>query len=85
MPEARTVVSLVPGSAASIAGLRNGDVVLTPLAVEVLTSPEARKLALDITRNGMPLNIQFLSSPALVDVYLWSRVPGVDERVCRGS
>lgn len=85
VPEARTVVSLVPGSAASIAGLRNGDVVLTPLAVEVLTSPEARKLALDITRNGMPLNIQFLSSPALVDVYLWSRVPGVDERVCRGS
>ncbi len=85
VPEARTIVSLVPGSAAAAAGLRDGDVVTSPQTVDVLTSPDARRLSLDITRAGTPLHIQFSTVPSLVDVFLWSRVAGVDERVCRGN
>ena len=82
-PDVRRIVSLVPGSAAAAADLRDGDVVTTTLGNDVLMSKDARQLQLDIVRSGQPLRIEYMTRPALVDVYLWSRVPGVAEDICR--
>jgi predicted metalloprotease with PDZ domain len=83
-PDVRRIVSLVPGSAAADAGLRDGDIVTAPLGNDVLLSKDARELQLDILRAGQSLHIEYATKPVLVDVYLWSRVTGVAEDVCRG-
>jgi predicted metalloprotease with PDZ domain len=82
-PETHTVASLVPGSAASGAGLRDGDVITSPLAPEVLTSAEPSHLRLEIERAGRPLTIAYATRPKVVDSYQWSRAPGVADADCR--
>jgi hypothetical protein len=58
---------------------------MTPFTSDVPTSADTRELQLDIVRAGQPLHIEYITMPVLVDVYLWSRVPGVTEDVCRGG
>ena len=84
-PGAQTVVSLVPGSAAAAAGLRDGDVITTPVAADVLTSADVRRLELDVVREGKSLRITYAARPKLVESYEWSRVPEVPDATCRSA
>ena len=84
-PEAQTVVSLVPSSAAAIVGLRNGDVVTTPIAAELLVSDRVQPMKLDVARDGESLYLTYVTYPMINESWQWSRVPGVSVAVCRGA
>jgi hypothetical protein len=84
-PGTQQVVSLVSRSAAAAAGLRDGDVITTPIAADLLTSRDARRLELDVVRDGKPLRIAYATRPMVVDSYEWSRVPDVPDAICRGG
>jgi hypothetical protein len=82
-PGVQTVVSLVPSSAAADAGLRNGDVITTPVAAEQLVSDQVRQMNLDVVRGGELLYLTYLTRPMINESWQWSRVPGVPVAVCR--
>ena len=84
-PGTQQVVSLVSGSAAAAAGLRDGDVITTPVASDLLTSKDARRVELDVVRDGKPLRIAYTTRPMLVESYEWARVPDVPDATCRGG
>ena len=84
-PDVQTVVGLVPGSAAAGAGLRNGDVILTPVAPELLVSDKVQQMKLDVMRNGESLYLTYMTQPMINESWQWSRVPGVSLAVCRGA
>jgi len=82
-PGVQTVVSLVSSSAAAAAGLRNGDVITTPVAPEMLVSDQVQQMKLDVVRGGELLYLTYMTSPMLSESWQWSRVPGVPVAVCR--
>ena len=84
-PDAQTVVGLVPSSAAAAAGLRNGDVITTPVAPELLVSDQVEQMKLDVVRGGESLYLTYMTSPMINESWQWSRVPGVPVAVCRGA
>jgi len=84
-PEVQTVVSLVPSSAAAAAGLRNGDVVTTPVTADQLVSDRVEQMKLDVVRNGESLYLTYMTQPMINESWQWSRVPGVSLAVCRGA
>lgn len=84
-PGSQRVVSLVARSAAATAGLRDGDVITTSIAADVLTSTAPRVMRLEVVRDGKPLRIEYTTRPALTRSYEWSRVPGVPDATCRGG
>ncbi len=84
-PDVQTVVGLVPSSAAAGAGLRNGDVVMTPVAPELLVSDKVQQVKLDVIRNGESLYLTYMTEPMINESWQWSRVPGVSLAVCRGA
>jgi len=84
-PEVRSVASLVPSSAAADAGLRNGDVVTTPIAAELLVSERVQPMQLDVARDGESLYLTYITRPMINESWQWSRVPGVSVAVCRGA
>ncbi len=84
-PGVQTVVSLVPSSAAADAGLRNGDVVTTPIAAEQLVSDRVHHMKLDVVRGGELLYLTYLTRPMINESWQWSRVTGVPVAVCRGA
>jgi predicted metalloprotease with PDZ domain len=84
-PDVQTVVSLVPSSAAATAGLRNGDVVTTPVAAETLVSEQIEQMKLDVMRGGESLYLTYMTRPMVNESWEWSRVPDVSVAVCRGA
>ena len=84
-PGVQTVVSLVPSSAAASAGLRNGDVVTTPIAAELLVSDRVQHMKLDVLRDGESLYLTYMTRPMINESWQWSRVTGVPVAVCRGA
>jgi hypothetical protein len=84
-PEVQTVVSLVPSSAAATAGLRDGDVITTPIAAELLVSDQVQPMELDVVRDGEALYLTYMTRPMINESWQWSRVPGVSVAVCRGA
>jgi S1-C subfamily serine protease len=61
------VVEVVPGSPASRAGIRVGDVVISANGVKVLTAQDLQKLMLNL-RAGSRLSVTLIRNGALVDV-----------------
>ena len=84
-PDVQTVVSLIPSSAAAAAGLRNGDVITTPLDAELLVSEQVQQMKLDVVRGGESLYLTYMTQPMVNESWQWSRVPGVPLAVCRGA
>jgi hypothetical protein len=84
-PGVQTVVSLVPSSAAADAGLRDGDVVTTPIAAELLVSDRVQQMKLDVVRDGESLYLTYMTRPMVNESWQWSRVSGVPVAVCRGA
>ena len=84
-PNVQTVVSLVPSSAAEAAGLRNGDVVTTPVTPDMLASDRVEQMKLDVVRGGESLYLTYMTRPMINESWQWSRVPGVSLAICRGA
>ncbi len=78
----RIVRGLVPGSAADIAGLRNGDEILTPIAQDAIQGDQTQVLTLPIRRPGRTLTIAYLPRGETVDAYQWRRIPGIPDARC---
>ena len=77
------VTSLVAGSAAERAGLRQGDEVVGPFDSGLLTSGSRAPVTLDVVREGRTLRISYTPDPLHVTTYEWSRAAGVPDDVCR--
>ena len=84
-PGVQTVVGLVASSAAASAGLRNGDVITTPVAAEQLVTEQVQQMKLDVVRGGESLYLTYMTQPMVNESWQWSRVPGVPVAVCRGA
>jgi hypothetical protein len=80
--EERIVSGLVEGSAAEQAGLRNGDRILEPVALEAAQSDPERTLSLSVGRDGERFTLEYLPRGQTVTVYTWARTPDVDEDAC---
>ncbi|MBZ5537866.1 MAG: hypothetical protein LAO31_18075 [Acidobacteriia bacterium] len=78
----RMVHGLVSGSAAAAAGLREGDEVLQPLAVQPFMGDPTRKVQFEVRRGDQTFKIEYLPRGAAVEGYEWVKVPGVQENRC---
>jgi hypothetical protein len=72
----RKVKGLKPGSAAAIAGLRDGDQVLNRFPQDALQGDQTRTVTLEIERDGGKLPVTYLPRGETVDAYQWQPVPG---------
>lgn len=81
----RFVRDLQPGSAAELAGLRNGDEILKPVPQDGIQGNQQAYLKLQIRRGAEEFEIAYQPRGETVDAWQWERVPGIDEQVCRAS
>jgi len=69
----RIVRGLVPGSAAELAGVRNGDEITKPVPQDHIQGEQDAVLTLELLRAGKPLTISYLPRGETVDAYQWTR------------
>jgi hypothetical protein len=81
----RIVRDLQPGSAAELAGLRNGDEILKPVPQDAIQGNQQAYLKLQIRRGAEEFEIAYQPRGETVEAWQWERVAGVDEKVCRAS
>lgn len=67
----RIVRGLVPGSAAAMAGVRNGDVITQPVPQDLIQSQQDGVLTLKLLRDGKPLEINYVPRGETVEAYQW--------------
>ena len=70
----RVVRGLKPGSAAALAGLRNGDRVLNRFPQDSLQGDQAQTVTLEIARGAEKLTFTYLPRAETVDAYQWQAV-----------
>lgn len=70
----RIVRGLVPGSAAALAGLRNGDHIVKPVPQDELQADQHGLLELQIERHGRHLVVRYLPRSEAVPTYQWVSV-----------
>lgn len=78
----RIVRGLLPGSAAQLAGLRDGDEILRPVGQDAIQGDQQRELELQIGRNGREFVIRYLPRGELVPAWQWERDPTTDPIDC---
>lgn len=78
----RVVRGLGQGSAAAIAGLRNGDEIVLPVPQDAIQGNQTETLKLKIRRDGQVFDLSYLPRGETVDAYQWERVPDVAEARC---
>lgn len=78
----RIVRGVVPGSAAAIAGLSDGDEITQPVIQERVQEKAEEPLTLHLRRGGQPLDITYLPRGKSVQGYRWVRVAGVPDTAC---
>jgi hypothetical protein len=78
----RIVSGLVDGSRAQAAGLRNGDHIVAPVALEAVQSDASRTLALAVQRGEETTTIEYRPRGETVTVYTWQRVDGIPDAQC---
>jgi hypothetical protein len=80
----RVVQGLVPGSAAALAGLRDGDVLPQDLALGSTRDDDTKRLSFTVKRGTSDVKIDYLPrSEKTVNGFRWVRVPAVPESQCR--
>jgi predicted metalloprotease with PDZ domain len=79
----RIVRGLVPGSAAALAGLRDGDEIVKPVPQDAIQADQNATLTMLIRRDGKEFPITYLPRGEAVQVYQWKRVPGTKDKTCR--
>jgi hypothetical protein len=78
----RIVRGLIAGSAAESAGLRNGDEIAKPVPQDLLQGQQEGILALELKRDGKPLQISYLPRADTVDAYQWIRIGALPDTAC---
>jgi hypothetical protein len=78
----RTIRGLVPGSAAQMAGLKNGDRILKPVPQDEIQGNQTELLTLSIQRGDEAFALTYLPRGETVQAYRWERVPGVPDADC---
>lgn len=78
----RIVSGLVDGSRAEAAGLRDGDRILRPVALEAVQSDASRTLVLAVQRDGEDMSIEYRPRGESVTVYTWQRIERVPDAQC---
>jgi hypothetical protein len=77
------VGGLRAGSAAELAGLREGDVVVKATPASQLRENPAMLAEMAVMRDGQPLTIRFLPRGKPVNGWQWQRVPGIPASDCK--
>jgi len=80
--EPRIVGGLSADSAAARAGLRDGDEILHPVALEKPQAEPDLELSLRIRRDGNEMTIEYLPRGEAVEGWLWERVADVPDAQC---
>ncbi|MBD8680086.1 peptidase M61 [Sphingomonas sp. CFBP 13720] len=78
----RIVRGLLSGSAAAMAGLRNGDEIVLPVPQDAIQGNQTEMLKLRIRRGKREFGLSYLPRGTTVDAYQWERVPTVAEAQC---
>jgi len=78
----RIVRGLIPGSAAELAGIRNGDEITKPVPQDMLQGQQDGILTLELLRDGKPLKISYLPRAETVDAYQWARTGNLPDNAC---
>lgn len=80
--DVKTIRGLIAGSEAAKAGLRDGDVVTYSVAMDSVQGDQARRLTLNVTRDGRTFPVTYLPRGETVDAWQWQRVAGVPDSRC---
>ncbi|RYD24956.1 MAG: peptidase M61, partial [Lysobacteraceae bacterium] len=78
----RTVRGLVSGSAAALAGLRNGDDIVDPVPQDRIQGDQTERLTLKVRRDGKTFAIAYLPRGETVSASQWERTAGVPDKRC---
>jgi len=78
----RIVHGVLAGSAASQAGLRDGDEIVRPIPQDFIQGDQKALLHILIRRHGQQQTISYLPRGELVGAYQWERVKGVSDTQC---
>lgn len=78
----RIVRGLVPGSAAALAGLRDGDEIVDPVPQDGIQGEQAERIQLKIRRDDKVFSVTYLPRGETVDAWQWERVPQTDGSRC---
>jgi len=78
----RTVRGLVSGSAAALAGLRNGDDIVDPVPQDRIQGDQTERLTLKVRRDGKTFAIAYLPRGETVSASQWKRTAGVPDKRC---
>jgi predicted metalloprotease with PDZ domain len=78
----RIVRDLIPGSAADLAGVKNGDEITRPVPQDILQGQQDGMLTLKLLRDGKPLDISYLPRAETVDAYQWKRTVTLPDSAC---
>jgi len=79
----RIVRGLIAGSAAALAGVRDGDEILHPVPQDNVQADQQGTLSLQLRRGAQTLAVTYLPRGEAVEAYQWRRVPRVADRQCR--
>jgi predicted metalloprotease with PDZ domain len=79
---ARIVRDLVPGSAAALAGVRNGDAITKPVPQDAIQGRQDATLTLELLRDGKTLTITYLPRAETVDAWQWVRTGTLPDSAC---
>jgi hypothetical protein len=79
----KVIKGVVIGSAAALAGLHDGDEVLTYDDPLVVQKDNDSHMKLNVRREGKEVSIDYLPRGTPVESYRWERVAGVEESKCR--
>ncbi len=78
----RIVRGLVPGSAAALAGLRDGDEIVDPVPQDSIQGEQNELIRLRIRREDKVFPLVYLPRGETVDAWQWERVPGSEGQSC---
>jgi hypothetical protein len=78
----RVVRGLIPGSAAALAGVQNGDEITKPVPQDLLQGQQNGILTLELLRAGKPLEISYLPRGETVEAYQWVRTGALPDQSC---
>jgi hypothetical protein len=78
----RIVRGLIAGSAAELAGVRNGDEITQPVPQDRIQGEQDGILTLEVLRDGKPLQISYLPRAETVDAYQWTRTGNLPDSAC---
>jgi len=78
----RIVRGLIPGSAAALAGLRDGDEIVDPVPQDSIQGEQAELIRLRIRRGDKIFPVAYLPRGETVQAYQWERVSAGERQNC---